>query len=127
MTMLSTNFLGQNHFQTTRKPVGILRGLGHAGDPLHWIGTIMLEATPRDQRRWIIDNRAARDPLALVELARFANLVRSNPGEFSDVAIAWVGESPMSNCLRTILKSLPLRFCEFDSFDTAYFWLHEEV
>jgi hypothetical protein len=111
--------------ESTHRPVGILRGFGHAGDPLHWLGEIMMAPGKTKQRRWVIDNRAAHCPVALVELARFANQVKANPKQFSNLTIAWVGTCPMSSCLRSILSSLPLTFHEFDSFDAALYWLQD--
>ena len=126
MTKAAMSTSHRNDLANTHRSVGILRGLWHAGDSLHWLGTIMMDARSNDQRRWILDARGSRYPIALVELACFANQVRTYPERFSNLAIAWVEESPMSCCLQSILKSLPLAFHEFDNFDAALCWLHEE-
>ena len=117
-----------NHVDITNshRPVGIFRGLAHPGDALHWLGTNMMDAGPDNRRRWIIDARDSRYPIALAELACFANQVTTHPEKFSNLAIAWVEESPMSGSLKSILNSLPVAFHEFESFDAALGWLHEE-
>jgi len=126
VTLQFTSTLEPKSGQIASQPVGILRGMGSAGDPLYWIGCLMLDKQTNNQHRWVIDNRDARKPLALVELMRFANQVKSQPERFIDISIAWVAGSSIGPCLRDIAESLPLAFEEFKSFDDAIIWLHEQ-
>jgi hypothetical protein len=120
--------MGQLAMNTSsaQPPVGILNGYEHAGDPFRRLGAMLSDGEAHHQRRWLIDARASRHPIALIELACFANQVRVHPEQFSNLAIAWVEESPMSSCLRSILDSLPLAFHEFKSFDAAVHWFNED-
>jgi hypothetical protein len=126
MARLAVNTSNRNESFDAPRRIGILHGNGHAGDPLRRLGAILTNVKPNDQRRWVLDARGCRYPVALIDLACFANQVRSHPNRFSNLAIAWVDQSPMSSCLRSILESLPMVLHEFDNLDTAMIWLREE-
>ena len=107
--------------------IGFARGVSHCGDPLEWIAAHMTRNAPQAQVRWLVDNRRAKSPLALVEVARFANQVKTTPEYFRGLVIAWVDEAPMSPCLRKIVQELPIRFREFSSIDEASDWLDASI
>jgi hypothetical protein len=105
---------------------GVLRGLPDASAPLHLLGTVLTAGNSCQQRKWLIDNRMADEPLALVDLTRFLDLMRLHSEQISDVIVAWVAPAhwrPLRECLA---QQLPFQFRRFKKIDKAQRWLQAQ-
>jgi len=106
---------------------GILRGLPDAGAPLHLLGVVLTDGYSCAQRRWLIDNRMADEPLALMDLARFLSITRAHSEKLADVCVAWVAPARWTPLRERLAQQLPFPFRRFEKIDKAHCWLQTQV
>jgi hypothetical protein len=106
---------------------GILRGLPDASAPLHVLALVLTAGTPCEQRRWLIDNRMADGPLALLDLARFLNLMKVHGEQLGDVIVAWVAPAGWSPLREWMAQQLPFPFRRFEKIGEALHWLEAQA
>jgi hypothetical protein len=105
---------------------GVLRGLPDAGAPLQLLGTVLTGGHSCRQRRWLIDNRMADGPLALMDLAEFLDLMRVHSEKLADVCVAWVAPARWTPLRECLAQQLPFRFRRFEKIDKAQRWLQAQ-
>jgi len=105
---------------------GVLRGLPDAGAPLRVLGMALTAGSSCRQRRWLIDNRMVDEPLALVDLAGFIDLMRAHSERLSGVIVAWVAPAGWSPLRERLVQRLPFRFRHFEKIDEAHHWLQTQ-
>ena len=106
---------------------GILRGLPDAGAPLHLLGVVLTDGYSCPQRRWLIDNRMADEPLALPDLARFLDITRVHSEKLADVCVAWVAPARWTLRREWLAQQLPFRFRHFEKLGKAQRWLQTQA
>lgn len=102
---------------------GILRGLPDAGAPLHLLGVVLTDGYSCPQRRWLIDNRLADGPLALVDLTHFLEITKLHSEKLADVCVAWVAPARWTSRREWLAQKLPFRFRHFEKLEEAHLWL----
>ena len=98
---------------------GVLRGLPDAGAPLHVLATVLTSGSSCRQRRWLIDNRMADGPVALMDLARFLDITKVHGEKLADVSVAWVAPAHWTPLREWLAQQLPFEFRRFDQIDNA--------
>lgn len=94
-------------------------GLANAGDPLRLLGLVLLDGGGSQQRRWMIDTQAVKEPVSLDALRCFVRRLQRSGQLLHDVAIAWVVSGGPSPAQDTILEQLPSHFRCFHETDEA--------
>jgi hypothetical protein len=108
-------------------PYGVLRGLPDAGAPLHLLGTVLSAGRSCEQRRWLIDNRMADEPVSLRDLAHFVDITRAHGEKLADVCVAWAAPARWSPLREWTVQQLPFRFRRFERLDEALRWLQAQA
>jgi hypothetical protein len=106
---------------------GILRGLPDASAPLQLLAEVLTDGYSCPQRRWLIDNRMADEPLALIDLARFLDLTRVHGEKLADVCVAWVAPASWTPLREGLAQQLPFQFRHFEKIDEAQRWLQTQA
>jgi hypothetical protein len=106
---------------------GIRRGLPDAGAPLHLLGVVLTDGYSCPQRRWLIDNRMADGPLALVDLTHFLEITKAQSEKLADVCVAWVAPARLTPRREWLAQKLPFRFRRFKKLDKAQRWLQTQA
>ncbi|GAG26636.1 unnamed protein product [marine sediment metagenome] len=106
---------------------GVLRGLPDAGAPLHLLGVVLTDGYSCPQRRWLIDNRMAGEPLSLTDLARFLNITKVHSEKLADVCVAWVAPARWNPLREWLAQQLPFQFRRFKKIDRAQRWLQTQA
>ena len=102
---------------------GVLRGLPDAGAPLHLLGVVLTDGYSCPQRRWLVDNRMAEGPLALMDLARFLDITKVHSEKLADLCVAWVAPARWTARRERLAQQLPFQFRHFEKIDEAQRWL----
>ena len=105
---------------------GVLRGLPDASAPLHLLGTVLTAGNSCRQQKWLIDNRMADEPLPLMELAQFLDLMRVHGEKLVDVRVAWVAPAHWTPLRESLARQLPFPFRRFEKIDEALRWLQAQ-
>jgi hypothetical protein len=105
---------------------GVLRGLPDAGAPLDVLAMVLTDGSSCQERRWLIDNRMADEPLALLDLAYFLHLMKLHGEQLADVVVAWVAPAGWSPLRERLAQQLPFRFRHFEKIDEAHHWLQAQ-
>lgn len=106
---------------------GLIRGLANTGDPLRLLGLVLLDGAGSQQRRWMIDTQAVKEPVSLDALRCFVRRLERSGQLLHDVAVAWVVSGGPSAAQDTILEQLPFQFRCFHETDEARHWLRVQA